>query len=267
MAEPVYDADAGGGDPCTGAESRDAHHVGATAGTDISVRTDGERVVVAVRGELDLDSTVPLERALGAALDAAEAGIDLELDGVVFCDCSALNVLLGARERGLRQGRTVVLRSVGPAVERLLTLTGTGSLFAAVPSPEGAARGAVDRDGDRAHDGALDQGAGPGSGGTRSACPPDGELDGSPPGHLRIELVRLRRALRTRPVIDLACGVLMASFDLSADDAWRVLVLAARNTDGTVRGLARDLVGAVEGNPAPGALPEAVTAAVAEVRS
>ncbi|MEH0588316.1 ANTAR domain-containing protein [Streptomyces sp. B21-106] len=68
-------------------------------------------------------------------------------------------------------------------------------------------------------------------------------------------------------MIDLARGVLMASFGLSADEAWRVLVLAARNTGGTVRGLARDLVGAVEGNPQPGALPEAVTAAVAEVRS
>ncbi|MCX5262972.1 anti-sigma factor antagonist [Streptomyces sp. NBC_00199] len=239
MAEPVYDADAGDGDACTGAESRYARHVGTTPGTDITVRTDGQRVVVAVRGELDLDSAGPLERALGAALDAARDGIDLELDGVVFCDCSALNVLLGVREEGLRQGRTVVLRSVGPAVERLLTLTGTGSLFAAAPDP----------------------------GGTRSAGRRDGPLDGSPPGHLRIELVRLRRALRTRPVIDLARGVLMASFGLSADEAWRVLVLAARNTDGTVRGLARDLVGAVEGSPQPGALPEAVTAAVAEVRS
>ncbi|MDQ0835405.1 anti-anti-sigma factor [Streptomyces achromogenes] len=263
MPEPVYDADAAGGDANTGAESRDARLVRATPGPDITVRTDGERVVVAVRGELDLDSVGPLGRALGAALEASEDGIDLELDGVVFCDCSALNVLLGVREEGLRQGRTVVLRSVGPAMERLLTLTGTGSLFGAARGPGGAPRASADS----TAEGVTGRGAGRTSGGVRPAGPAGEAFDGSPPPHLRIELVRLRRAARTRPVIDLARGVLMASFGLSADEAWRVLVLAARNTDGTVRGLARDLVGAVQEKPSPGALPEAVTAAVAEVRS
>ncbi|MFI1505473.1 STAS domain-containing protein [Streptomyces sp. NPDC020597] len=264
MAEPVYDADAGGGDARAGAESQGGRPVGATP-PDITVRADGERVVVAVRGDLDLDSAAPLGRALSAALDAAEEGIDLELDGVLFCDCSALNVLLAVREEGLRQGRTVVLRSVGPAVARLLTLTGTGPLFAAAPDARtgAAARDAVDRTGE----GAAGQGAGPHAGGTRSTGLP-GEAPAGSPLRRRIELVGLRRALRTHPVIDLARGVLMASFGLNADDAWRVLALAARNTDGTVRGLARDLVAAVEGNPGPGAaLPEAVTAAVAEIRS
>ncbi|MGW1273805.1 ANTAR domain-containing protein [Streptomyces sp. NPDC002491] len=271
MAEPVYDADAGGEDACAGAESPGGRPAGATPGPDVTVRADGRRIVVAVRGELDFDSAAPLGRALGAALDAAEDGIDLELDGVVFCDCSALNVLLGVREEGLRQGRTVVLRSVGPAVARLLTLTGTGPLFAAAPSADpapdtgvgSAARDAVSPTAERA----AEQRADPHAGGTRSTGLPGGALDGSPLRR-RIELVQLRRALRTHPVIDLARGVLMASFGLNADEAWRVLALAARNTDGTVRGLARDLVAAVEEHPEPGAaLPEAVTSAVAEIRS
>ncbi|AVV44380.1 STAS domain-containing protein [Streptomyces sp. ID05-04B] len=263
MPEPVYDADAAGGDANADAESRDARFVRATPGPDITVRTDGERVVVTVRGELDLDSAGLLGRALRAALDASADGIDLELDGVVFCDCSALNVLLGVREEGLRQGRTVVLRSVGPAVERLLTLTGTGSLFGAAAGRGGAPHGPAEG----TDEGARAPGADRAPGGARSAGPPGQAFDGSPPPHPRIELVRLRRAVRTRPLIDLARGVLMASFGLSADEAWRVLVLAARNTDGTVGGLARDLVGAAQERPSPGALPEAVTAAVAEVRS
>ncbi|GAA3207417.1 hypothetical protein GCM10020256_03040 [Streptomyces thermocoprophilus] len=62
---------------------------------------------------------------------------------------------------------------------------------------------------------------------------------------LRVELVQLRRAMQTRPTIDLARGILMASFGLTADDAWTVLVATSQNTNTKLHHLARDLITAV----------------------
>jgi hypothetical protein len=73
--------------------------------------------------------------------------------------------------------------------------------------------------------------------------------------------------MQTRPVIDLARGILMASFALSAQDAWRVLVDASQHSNTKLHHLAHDLVGAVEGDPPPQAVREQVAAAVARVRS
>ncbi|WP_327320021.1 ANTAR domain-containing protein [Streptomyces sp. NBC_01235] len=206
---------------------------------------------MAVRGELDLEAAEQLEYALRAALGAAAGGVDLELGGVAFCDCSALNVLLGLREQSLRQGKTVALRTTGPAVDRLLALTGTWTLFEA-PCPDG--------DGDG-------HGGGEGSGAAHRSGGPAETPDGSALRDLRIEVVQLRRAMQTRPVIDLARGILMASFGLGAEEAWRVLVLASQNTNTKLHHLARDLVCAVQGDPPADAVQEQVAAAVAKVRS
>ncbi|MFJ8108117.1 anti-sigma factor antagonist [Streptomyces sp. NPDC096132] len=200
----------------------------------IGVRPDGDRVVVAVRGELDLESAERLEHALRAALGASVGGVDLELDGVDFCDCSTLNVLLSMREQGLRQGKTIALRTLAPAVERLLALTGTRPLFAE-PEP-------------------TDPGGGE-------------DADPETLRDLRVEVVQLRRAMQTRPVIDLARGVLMASFALSAEDAWRVLVEASQHTNTKLHHLAQDLVSAVQGAPPDGSVQEQVGAAVARIRT
>lgn len=61
----------------------------------------------------------------------------------------------------------------------------------------------------------------------------------------RVELVQLRRAMETRPVIDMARGVLMASFGLSPDDAWGVLVSISQNTNTKLHLVAEEVVSAV----------------------
>ncbi|MFC9632743.1 ANTAR domain-containing protein [Streptomyces mirabilis] len=82
---------------------------------------------------------------------------------------------------------------------------------------------------------------------------------------LRTEVVQLKRAMQTRPVIDLARGVLMASFGLSAADAWNVLVEVSQHANTKVHHVAEDLVAAVNGDPLPDPLRQHVSAAVAEV--
>lgn len=99
--------------------------------------------------------------------------------------------------------------------------------------------------------------------GTMSSRPPDGtdrpllpitlvtvsDTDVEPDP--RVELGQLRRAMETRPVIDMARGVLMASFGLSADDAWSVLVSLSQNTNTKLHLVADEVIGAVTGGRIP----------------
>ncbi|MFF9134688.1 ANTAR domain-containing protein [Streptomyces sp. NPDC014806] len=201
----------------------------------VDVRPDGEQVRITVRGELDLDAGESLDRALRSALTRSTGGVELDLSEVAFCDCSALNVLLSHRRRALDEGKTLTVGAASAGVLRLLELTGTAALFAV--------------------------GADAGGGAGKSSA----QEDGATLDELRVEVVQLRRAMQTRPVIDLARGILMASFGLSAEDAWTVLVLASQNTNIKLHHLARDLVEAVDGDALSESVQEQLAAAVAKV--
>lgn len=208
------------------------------------------RTVVAVAGELDIDTEQALRHALREVLAQSVHGLDLDFAGVDFCDCSGLNVLLHIRRLALVEAKTVRIQTAGIAVERLLTLTRTWPLFAY----------------------ADDAGAGPGmaangQGMRTGSMPSPVEADGLPEGveeELRIEIGQLKRAMQTRPVIDLARGVLMASFGLNSEDAWSVLVEVSQRTNTKLRHLAHELVGAVNGAPLSDRLQQQVSVAVAE---
>ncbi|MDQ0777926.1 hypothetical protein QF026_006392 [Streptomyces aurantiacus] len=82
---------------------------------------------------------------------------------------------------------------------------------------------------------------------------------------LRTEVVQLKRAMQTRPVIDMARGVLMASFGLRPDDAWSVLVDVSQHTNTKLRQVAAELVDTVGGEPLPEPLSTRLSTAVADV--
>lgn len=93
--------------------------------------SSGCRTRVTVRGELDLNAGRYLHRQLHTALADSACGLDLDLSRLGFCDCAGLSVLLELRQHALRQGKTITIRAVGPAVERLLDLVGARELFTA----------------------------------------------------------------------------------------------------------------------------------------
>ncbi|MFJ4534581.1 ANTAR domain-containing protein [Streptomyces tibetensis] len=199
----------------------------------MDVVADGDRMTVTMWGELDLGSRRLLPE-LYDMLTLSDGGIDLRLDAVGFCDCSGLNALLDLHARAVDQGKSVTVRSCGVAVERLLDLTGTRELLTdsgrtedAPPAPSGTA-------------------------------PP--EEDGQ---DLRAEVAQLRRAMQTRPTIDLARGILMASFGLTPEAAWSVLVRTSQNTNTKLHDLARELVGTVRGTTLPEQVQRQLAAAVA----
>ncbi|MEU5042488.1 ANTAR domain-containing protein [Streptomyces griseorubiginosus] len=205
----------------------------------IEAVTAGDRVTVVCRGELDVGAE-RLQPELYDLLAASSMGVELDLAGVGFCDCAGLNVLLDLRQEALDQGKTVTIASCGPALRRLLDLTGARELFRA----EGAERRPEAPD-------------------TVSAAPEQGvDVD----EELRLEVAQLRRAMRTRPSIDVARGIVMASFGLSSEDAWTVLVTASQNTNTKLHHLAEGLMGAVHGEPVAKEVRQQMAWAVAKVR-
>ncbi|SEE24539.1 STAS domain-containing protein [Streptomyces sp. Ag109_O5-10] len=194
----------------------------------------GGRVAVSVSGEFCLDNSHELRRTLHDALARTAEGVDLDLGGMTFADCSALNVLLAARAQAVAAGKTITVTVVSPAVERLLTLTDSYALFSAAPDGPGA------------------------SGGSGQPAADDGRL--------RTGVVHIRRATRTRPDIDLARGVLMATFGLSRDAAREVLVTTSRKTGTPLHDLARDVLTTVHGASLPDPVRRQLTAVVATAR-
>jgi anti-anti-sigma factor len=209
----------------------------------------GERTVVVVTGELDIDTEQALRHALREALAQSLHGLDLDLAGVDFCDCSGLNILLHIRRLALAEAKTVRIQTAGIAVDHLLTLTRTWPLF---PHPDDAGPGMATN------------GQGMRTGATLSPAEEEDGLPRDVEEDLRTEISQLKRAMQTRPVIDLARGVLMASFGLNAEDAWSVLVEVSQRTNTKLHHLARELVGAVNDAPLSDRLQQEISATVTE---
>ncbi|GGO57900.1 hypothetical protein GCM10012287_54810 [Streptomyces daqingensis] len=81
------------------------------------------------------------------------------------------------------------------------------------------------------------------------------------------ELAQLRRAMRTRPTIDQACGVLMATFGLNPRSAWQVLVATSQNTNTKLHSLAGELIGTAGGGPLSADVRRQLVAAVARAKA
>ncbi|MEU8953522.1 ANTAR domain-containing protein [Streptomyces sp. NPDC048518] len=193
---------------------------------------------MAVWGELDLDAAQRLRSELYDALSHAARGLDLDLREVDFCDCSGLNLLLGLRQQAVEQGKTVLIARSSPALERVIDLTGTRNLLTLTEQ----------------------------TGGADAACPVVHEVASADDAEqdLRTVVTQLRRAMQTRPTIDLARGILMSSFNLSPEAAWDVLVTASQNTNTKLHVLAGDIVATVQGCALSGTVRKQLEAAVAK---
>ncbi|MFJ3308362.1 ANTAR domain-containing protein [Streptomyces sp. NPDC086549] len=203
---------------------------------DTSAR-DG-RVLITIRGNIDITAEQTVQAALQQALGQARHGVDLDLSSTVFCDCCGLNSFLTARHRALQSGKTLTIRTASPLVQRLLSVTGTWPLFTLQHCSSGLSDGAPEA----------------------SSASQEDALNGDE--NLRTEVVQLRRAMQTRPVIDQATGILMATFSLTAHDAWSVLVAVSQNTNTKLLHVAEKLLTTAQGQPLAEADQQQVAAAV-----
>ncbi|MGW7042484.1 ANTAR domain-containing protein [Streptomyces avermitilis] len=227
----------------------------------VEVHPAGARQVVVAYGDIDVDTESILHRALREALDHSVSGVNLDLGAVGFCDCAGLNVLLRMRRHALAQGKTFAVQTAGPAIERLLTMTGTLSLFDIAAGPGTRAAGQNPPSPEPHDPSRMNHVDGTDRGRDGTDLETDGTIDGTVVD-LLLEVGQLRRAMQTRPVIDLARGVLMASFGLSAEDAWTVLVTVSQHTNTKLHQIAEELVNTVQGAPLPEPLQRQLAEAV-----
>jgi anti-anti-sigma factor len=101
----------------------------------LDVRPDGGRVVVAVRGELDMATIGSVEDALQALREAGSRDVVLDLRALTFVDCAGLNMLLAAGRDARADGWNLAILDGSPALERLLEITGLRDHFPAAQQP------------------------------------------------------------------------------------------------------------------------------------
>ncbi|AUG81210.1 Anti-sigma factor antagonist [Kitasatospora sp. MMS16-BH015] len=87
---------------------------------------DTMAAVVRAYGDLDLDTAPALCRDLTAALPRHRQVV-LDLSGVDFMDCSGIGALVHAQNQADHLGVALEVRGAGPAVRRLIELTGLGT--------------------------------------------------------------------------------------------------------------------------------------------
>ena len=95
-------------------------------GFDIEVTDEHGQVVAHLAGELDLSVRAAVVTRLTGAVAGHEqppTRVVIDLGQVSFCDSSGLGALLDVRRAAGEAGVAVSLRSVPPALDRLLELT------------------------------------------------------------------------------------------------------------------------------------------------
>lgn len=95
--------------------------------TDVEVGPD--EVVVAVAGELDLQSADVLEHEVAGLHAAGHERIVVDLRRIEFIDSTGLRVLIELHRTTEREGRHLSLVRGPRPVQRIFELTATGELF------------------------------------------------------------------------------------------------------------------------------------------
>lgn len=107
-----------------------------TTHLEIERSEQGDAVVVAAKGEIDLASAPELERHLNDAIGDGHVVIDLL--GITFVDSTGLRALIMADERAREKGgRLTLVLAPGP-VTKLFDITGVDQHLAVTDSVESA---------------------------------------------------------------------------------------------------------------------------------
>ncbi|GAA2633320.1 STAS domain-containing protein [Actinomadura fulvescens] len=94
------------------------------------VRTHGELAVVAVWGEIDLNTADTLRSVLHEVDAAGHHQVVVDFSGVSFCDATGLGALVAAHNRAGEHGGALRLAGLRPAQRRLLHISGLHRVLA-----------------------------------------------------------------------------------------------------------------------------------------
>jgi anti-sigma B factor antagonist len=102
----------------------------------IDVRSESDRVVLALHGELDLLGAPQLQKEIESAAVDAKAILVLDLEDLEFVDSAGLRVILAARERSQRHGHQFAVTRGPEQVRRLFAIAGVSEHLRTLVSPD-----------------------------------------------------------------------------------------------------------------------------------
>jgi anti-sigma B factor antagonist len=105
---------------------------------NIEVRRVHDRVVLTLRGELDLLAAPRLQNEIESSTVEAADILVLDLDDVHFIDSAGLRVVLTAHERTVERGQRLALTPGSPQVQRLLSIAGVSGHLHTIASADAA---------------------------------------------------------------------------------------------------------------------------------
>ena len=99
---------------------------------------DGERHVLAVRGEIDLFTAPELKQVLAESIEAGRVRIIVDLTNTTFLDSTALGVLIGAVKRLRSRHGALAMVNVDENIAKTFEITGLDQIFTIVGTREEA---------------------------------------------------------------------------------------------------------------------------------
>jgi anti-sigma B factor antagonist len=102
----------------------------------VDSRTEKDRIVISLDGELDMASAPLLQAALENADAAATSVLVLDLRELRFMDSTGLRIILWARERLHSRGQEFALTTGSSQVQRLLSVSGVGEHLRVIATPD-----------------------------------------------------------------------------------------------------------------------------------
>jgi anti-anti-sigma factor len=104
----------------------------------IDLRSEHDRVVLALHGELDLVGAPLLQSEIDSPSVQQAPMVVLDLEDLQFIDSSGLRVILSAHERARERGQAFALTRGSEQVQRLLAIAGVSGHLTMLASPDAA---------------------------------------------------------------------------------------------------------------------------------
>ncbi len=99
------------------------------AGISIEVRSEPDRTVVALSGDVDAVAAPALRTTLADVIDRAPVTVRIDMAGVDFLDSVGISVLVASFNRAMDAGVGFELISVPPSSRRVLEITRLTDVF------------------------------------------------------------------------------------------------------------------------------------------
>jgi anti-anti-sigma factor len=99
---------------------------------DVESRAEGDRAIVAVRGDFDLQVAERVVAELAKVEERAPALLVVDLSGLSFMDSSGMGVIAAAQARAVEAGRRIVFVRPPYTVRRAFELSGFDDVITVV---------------------------------------------------------------------------------------------------------------------------------------